>query len=210
MKKWMTNDEEIKSSFSVSDIVGDIDPQQLQVFFKMQCGAKPMSVDASTGYFELVDDVTPRVITVDFPTLPASKNDRKSKLAEHDAFLASMLSLLSPEKYTVIYTTTPPSTEQLPSLPELTEYEMDDSFPSAPHTELKRDLSMHDAHNKTADDAPLFEKYQFLTPGLFMGLLVGFLLLSILGVAINAVASLQVSYAAFDKQTGPSSQKKQQ
>lgn len=35
-----------------------------------------------------------------------------------------------------------------------------------------------------------------------MGLLVGFLLLSILYVAISAVGSLQVTYAAFDKETG--------
>ena len=44
-----------------------------------------------------------------------------------------------------------------------------------------------------------------------MGFLVGFLLLSILYVAISAVASLQVTYAAFDKETGPlAGQKKQQ
>lgn len=43
-----------------------------------------------------------------------------------------------------------------------------------------------------------------------MGLLVSFLLLSILYVAISGVASLQVSYAAFDKENGPSGQKKAQ
>ena len=43
-----------------------------------------------------------------------------------------------------------------------------------------------------------------------MGLLVLFFLGSILYVAINAVASLQVSYAAFDKENGPQAQKKQQ
>ena len=44
--------------------------------------------------------------------------------------------------------------------------------------------------------------------GIFMGFLVGFLLLSILYVGISAVASLQVTYAAFDKDSGAS--KKQQ
>ena len=43
-----------------------------------------------------------------------------------------------------------------------------------------------------------------------MGLLVGFLLLAILYIAINGVASLQVPYAAFDKEMGPGAQKKQQ
>ena len=43
-----------------------------------------------------------------------------------------------------------------------------------------------------------------------MGLLVGLVLLSILGLGLNAISSLQVSYAAFDKEMGPSAQKKAQ
>lgn len=44
-----------------------------------------------------------------------------------------------------------------------------------------------------------------------MGLLVSLLLLMILYVAISGLASLQVSYAAFDKENGPAaSQKKGQ
>ena len=43
-----------------------------------------------------------------------------------------------------------------------------------------------------------------------MGLVVGLLLFSILYVGISAVSSLQVSYAAFDKEMGPAAQKKQQ
>lgn len=43
-----------------------------------------------------------------------------------------------------------------------------------------------------------------------MTFLVGFLLVWILYVAISGVASLQVSYAAFDKEMGPATQKKQQ
>lgn len=42
-----------------------------------------------------------------------------------------------------------------------------------------------------------------------MGLLVSVILLSILYVGISGVASLQVSYAAFDKEMGPAGQKKQ-
>jgi hypothetical protein len=43
-----------------------------------------------------------------------------------------------------------------------------------------------------------------------MGLLTGVLLLSILYVAIAAVASLQVTYGAFDKEQGQLAAKKQQ
>ena len=42
-----------------------------------------------------------------------------------------------------------------------------------------------------------------------MGLLVSLILISILYVSINGVASLQVTYAAFDKEMGPTAQKKQ-
>lgn len=41
-----------------------------------------------------------------------------------------------------------------------------------------------------------------------MGLLVTFLLLSILAVGLNGLSSLQVSYGAFEKEMGPAAQKK--
>ena len=43
-----------------------------------------------------------------------------------------------------------------------------------------------------------------------MGFLVGILLLSILYFAVSGVAGMQVSYAAFDKETGQLAQKKSQ
>jgi len=78
---------------------------------------------------------------------------------------------------------------------------------------MKRDLGGRAANqtgNQTMIDGTLFDKYQFFTPGIFMGFLVGFLLLSILYVAVSAVASLQVTYAAFDKEVGALAGKKPQ
>lgn len=43
-----------------------------------------------------------------------------------------------------------------------------------------------------------------------MGFLVGFILLSIMYVALSGLASLQVSYAAFDKEMGPKAQAQKQ
>ena len=43
-----------------------------------------------------------------------------------------------------------------------------------------------------------------------MGLLTGVILISILSVGLNAISSLQIPYAAFDKEMGPAAQKKQQ
>lgn len=78
--------------------------------------------------------------------------------------------------------------------------------------DLKRDFTSHRrASNSTiaASSGPLFEKYQFFGPGIFMGLLVFIILFSILYVGITGIAGLQVSYAAFDKEMGPVAQKKQ-
>lgn len=84
-------------------------------------------------------------------------------------------------------------------------------FDATAHIDLKRDFGIRaDNSSKKHDTRPLFEKYQFFTPGIFMGLVVGIVLLSILYVGLSAVSSLQVSYGAFDKEMGPSAQKKQQ
>lgn len=42
-----------------------------------------------------------------------------------------------------------------------------------------------------------------------MSLIVLIILLSILGVGLRALSSLEVSYGAFDKEMGPAAQKKQ-
>ncbi len=88
-------------------------------------------------------------------------------------------------------------------------------FQSPLHLDLKRDLSSTAKRDSTGDkpvlpDGPLFERYSFLSPGLFMGILVTVMLSSILYVGISAIAGLQVTYAAFDKEIGPAAQKKAQ
>lgn len=112
-------------------------------------------------------------------------------------------------KYTLIYITTPSLTPvSAPSRTDLLRYESDFNEPL--HMDLKRNLIARQSSSPSPDQRPLFEKYQFFNPGLFMGLLVGLLLLSILGVGFAALGSLQVSYGAFDKEMGPAAQKKQQ
>ncbi|KAL8933610.1 MAG: hypothetical protein Q9211_005687, partial [Gyalolechia sp. 1 TL-2023] len=129
------------------------------------------------------------------------------------AFLSFLLDFLPTSKFTVIYTTTA-STSALahPSFPSpsaATEpeiYEMDTSFSSQTHMGSKRDFSAHTNRaggNATLPDLPLFEKYAYLSPGIFMALLIIIPLFLILYVGVTGVASLQVSYAAFDREMGP-------
>jgi hypothetical protein len=49
-----------------------------------------------------------------------------------------------------------------------------------------------------------------LFPGIFMGLIALLLILLILSAGLKSLASLEVSYGAFEKEMGPAAQKKQQ
>lgn len=78
--------------------------------------------------------------------------------------------------------------------------------------ELKRSAADVVAPRAAARDgnssAPLFVKYQFFTPGIFMGLVAVLIMLAILYVGLSAVSSLEIPYGAFDKEMGPAAQKK--
>lgn len=144
------------------------------------------SAYSTAGSFAIAEEMRPRVINLDFPALPIGSG-RSEKLVENgtplpasyskylktdmiclDAFLASVLDLLSSDKYTVVYTTSPSNEAQRSEPVEPESYEMDSLFQSPVHMELKRDLSHHKRAtdgNVTLPDGPLFERYQFLTPG---------------------------------------------
>lgn len=84
---------------------------------------------------------------------------------------------------------------------------MENPFGGAVQMELKRDLSSHKRaeHSK----AGLFERYQYFTPGLFMGLSAMVPLFLIVLVGVKALLSLEVSYFAFSKEMGPTAQRQQ-
>lgn len=108
--------------------------------------------------------------------------------------------------YTVLFFSTPHESKP---------YEVDFENPSQIQLSKRIAEPVRALHRKAAadaswsKDAALFDKYQFFTPGIFMGLTALFLLLSILYVGISALASLEVSYGAFDKDASPIVQKKQ-
>jgi hypothetical protein len=67
-------------------------------------------------------------------------------------------------RYTVIYTTTP-SIESTNADNKLITYEP--TFPNeAFHMDLKRNMIGSRERSNTTDSRPLFEKYQFLSPGM--------------------------------------------
>jgi hypothetical protein len=132
--------------------------------------------------------------------------------------------MLRSDSYTLIFYGVPMHAE------EPTVYEPE--FEEQVLINLKRNLEGHPlkrANNETEwNKLPLFEKYQFFTPGkrrcslarlwthiwqetgIFMGLLAVFLIGSILTVGLRALSSLEIPYGAFEKDMGPAAQKKQQ
>ncbi|ERF68090.1 hypothetical protein EPUS_06901 [Endocarpon pusillum Z07020] len=204
-------DTRLRSRTIIPEVIGEVDIRLIEQELNRRCGASSIAIDVSTIASSAIFDDTPQVLSLNFSAPSESQPERGQDILDHDASLSLILDMLRNRNYTVLYTTTPavPASHVAGTPKQYEMYSYDESL----HTELKRDVDSEPVkvrNNQTLVDGPLFEKYQFLTPGLFMGLLVSFLLLSILYVAISGVASLQVSYAAFDKENGPSGQKKVQ
>ncbi|KAF7545278.1 hypothetical protein G7Z17_g9289 [Cylindrodendrum hubeiense] len=178
------SDSRIQDKFIVSEVVGDLTNAGLASFVKTACAQKNQE------------------ITVEELTLPPLTSDRAGSLADSDELLSKSIDeLKSSDSYTILFVGTPGEQTYQP--------EFDDRL----RMDLKRDLSsspMRRDNGTERDTRPLFEKYQFFTPGIFMAIITAIVLFSILFVGLKALASLEVSYGAFDKEMGPAAQKKQQ
>ena len=199
-------DKHVRSSFTVSEVLGEIDTTALSDTLEQQCGAGTLNIDASSGcplsrmerwppfanmylvagLFDIVDDMKPRIIKVDFPA-PTAGKDRSTTFRTNgvlyvvetlpssiltmmaDLFFSNLLDLLPSPNYTVIYTTTPASESyQQHTDIEPTMYEMDKMMSPLVHIDLKRDISMHtiaSGNSTNTTSLPLFERYQYFTPG---------------------------------------------
>jgi hypothetical protein len=121
-----------------------------------------------------------------------------------DSFLNAALFTIGHDKYTIVLATTPPNFPPPPPI-------IDDEVESFFRTEFKRDVDNHEGPvGTTAAGAPVFAKYTFLNPALFMAFFAIFPFLFLVWVALTALGSLQVSYFAFSKEMGPAAQKKAQ
>ena len=150
----------IRSSVSVSEVVGEVDVSRWEQTLERECGAEVLHVDASSGSIPSYKSM-PKVLSVAFPA-PTTSN-RLHDLSVNDAFLESILDMLPSSNYTVLYATTAHGAPE-PSAEHLMDAEVQNPL----HMEMKRDLSsglVRRASNQTIVDGPLFEKYQFFTPG---------------------------------------------
>jgi len=204
----------VKDKLMISNVQGlDSEmPDQLIKAITLGCGEKNVVVlDAEKD--AMTADYVPqrrlvRVLDFSDGNLSEDPKKREVQLRDNDVRIDEVLSHVGKD-YTVIYTSTPLNATISKKETEEGSYQAD--FMDPAHIDLKRNLEIREPpKTEQTDFRPLFETYQFLTPGLFMGLFVGLIMISLLGVGLRALSSLQVSYGAFDKEMGPAAQKKQQ
>ncbi|KOS17892.1 Protein big1 [Escovopsis weberi] len=181
----LARDSRIQGTFTVSEVLGKLGDLSLSEHIESSCSKQ--------GKAAKVDQLQLSSL---------SGEDRAGILAHNDAILARRLETATDgDSFTVLFL----------SSPNEPVYEAD--FAEPLQTELKRrqEAPVRQQKNKTEwDDLPLFEKYQFFTPGIFTAIVTAIVLLSILGVGLRALGSLEVSYGAFEKDMGPAAQKKTQ
>ncbi|KAF4630012.1 hypothetical protein G7Y89_g8127 [Cudoniella acicularis] len=174
-------DSSVQGQYTVSEVVGlGVEQQeQLVEYLQTKCKATesaPSEINSEKGPKN--EGEAPVYWRLETPALQEDRSARDMKVSLQDGNLDFMLFRYLREnnhKYTVIFTTSP----HIPTHQEVSVYEA--SFQEPLHMDLKRNLLVRANNDSTAMDLrPLFEKYQFFTPGLFMGLVVSFLLLSIL------------------------------
>ncbi|KAL7797440.1 BIG/ATPase V1 complex, subunit S1 [Trichoderma ceciliae] len=179
-------DERVNGKAIVSEVVGDLADIDLSEYIKSACAKK---------------DKTVTVDEVHLAALPVE--DKASSFSDNDDTLAQSLEKATAgNSYTLVFFSTPNEPAYEPH------------FVEPVRMELKRHVQstqLRQRDNRTDwDKLPLFEKYQFFTPGIFMAIITAIVLLSILSVGIRALGSLEVSYGAFEKDMGPAAQKKNQ
>jgi hypothetical protein len=180
-------DSRVKVFYSVTDVVTDnLDiVQELDSFIASSCGQNVVSrrdVSLST-----VIDGAKNIVVVDLESLSTDPAVRAGELADQgkeytgnqstsntngitDALINTNFfeHLSNGPEYTVIYTTTPVGavvdSEDVDAAEPIV---YDAQFDATEHLDLKRDFRVRaDNSTNATDNRPLFEKYQFFTPGL--------------------------------------------
>ncbi|OJJ66706.1 hypothetical protein ASPBRDRAFT_48655 [Aspergillus brasiliensis CBS 101740] len=199
--KMTGKDKNIRSKMIVNEVVGEIEAKDVQKLLEKECGAESIVIDASSHSYSADIVAESRIIVVDFPVLPLGP-ERKKQLSSNDGLLFNVIDRLPESKgYTILYVTSPRELEDTGS-----DFYQSEQDPL--HMDLKRDYSSHDS--QTSSNKTLFQEYQFFTPGIWMGILATLVFLLILYVGLSALMSLEVPYAAFEKDTSTAVQKKQQ
>ncbi|KAJ5092095.1 hypothetical protein NUU61_006965 [Penicillium alfredii] len=206
--KVLGKDKAIRSKMTVHEVAGLLNTKDVKDLLERKCKTHTTTIDASSGSYPSYFDEGPRIIDVEFPMLSLG-SDRAQRLSENDGLLADIVDRIpSSSKFTILYVTSP---REFPETDSVVYDSGEDSYQDSVHMDLKRDYSSHSYAGKPSSSSKsLFQEYQYFTPGIFMGLLAFLLFIVISYIGVSALSSLQVPYAAFERDTSAAAQKKQQ
>ncbi|KAF4550275.1 Hypothetical protein D9617_18g034660 [Elsinoe fawcettii] len=208
------------SGSAVNDVVGTLSSQDLETIAQHACSGCKTSRIANGA---LPSSGSDQLVTVDLGAVSGASSDRVQSMRRADAYLNEVLKGVD-GTWTVLLRTTPrvqqDSSEVKKGKTGLVNqegrlYDMDADVPYPGHAKAehwKRSMEAYPRQDGGKRNATvgLFEKYTFFSDGIFMGVTISILLLSILYVGLSAVSGLEVSYMAFSKEMNPTTQKKQQ
>ncbi|KAK9377096.1 BIG/ATPase V1 complex, subunit S1 [Lipomyces chichibuensis] len=187
--------QQAETAYAVRNAHGAFSMETLEKHIVDTWGAETIVIDAASDAFTIPSSENPKLVRVDFPVLPVDYT-RASALADNDAFLYSIMSLLSSDDFAVVYTSTPISRPFIAKRNAVS-YASDATTP----------INSSDYSNTLAaaarTDGSIFTRYQFFTPGMFMAIIASIILVVILGVGLYSIASIKISYDAFEKEMGP-------
>ncbi|KAL2888715.1 BIG1-domain-containing protein [Ceratocystis lukuohia] len=179
----------IKSTYSVAGMYGEIASEDVLTYIRAACGSRYDRGEISISSLPLQA----------LPLDTASTDERDEALLSNDRIIADVLATAPlGNSYTILY------------LSDVRDLKYEAQFETAFSSDLKRDEASAHRANASADHRPFFEKYELFNAGIYMALVATSFLLMILFVGLKALGSLEVSVGAFDKDMGPSAQKKQQ
>lgn len=183
----------VKTASITFDVLGEIDTAAIKKHLHTHCPDRHVHANSTASawlHSHVLRDLA----------APLDQVHRKELLLQYDAHMGDYISDPAKEQdFTILFTTSP----QILAQPEATveRYHYESSFVNSMQMELKRDLSSH-IKPSNGSKGDLFERYQYFTPGLFMGISSIVPLVLILLVGIRAVTNLEVSYSAFSKEMG--------
>ncbi|KAF3218997.1 hypothetical protein TWF679_000408 [Orbilia oligospora] len=185
----------------VMDAVGTVDLNIIEDYVKSRCQAHSVTVDASTSSFNSFDEnATAQVIKLDFPVLPLHGEARKNGHSQNDNFLSALISMIPSARYTVVYVSTPLGDPRLfvhDKKPEPEEHEHQSFIEH--QSLLSRDVKPEENDKEEKSVGGLLSNYQFLTPALLWGILLGLFVFYVASKGVSLLSSIQVSYASFEK-----------
>lgn len=165
-----------QTSVQVRDVVDRLDASAIAQHLAKTCSRSTQQIDTTSMIIpDIQVNTQNKVFYAQMSALHTqlSPDERHVILLQHDTYLSSMIeTYFNDADYTLIYATTSVHAQENSSpASESQEYQAELPLADVMHSgELRRSLAKRKdglTSNQTVVDGPLFDKYQFLSPGMY-------------------------------------------